>query len=121
MAKLRHLAFEHGYPTVALVQLLPHRQISKTLGSQKGEQHRARDGSGATILTRLCLAIDSVEDTGASARLPFAFLRSDFCDVCIAFPRRRVRLLGSLTLTLSLSSVCPRSATHHGMASKLKA
>ena len=30
-------------------------------------------------------------------------------------------LLGSLTLTLSLSSVCPRSASHHGMASNLKA
>ena len=45
MAKLRHLAFEHGYPTVALVQLLPHRQISKVLGSQHGEQDCARDGS----------------------------------------------------------------------------
>jgi len=34
IAQLRHLAFEQGYPTVALEQLLPHRQISKTLGSQ---------------------------------------------------------------------------------------
>ena len=42
-------------------------------------------------------------------------------DARIASPRRRVRPLGSLTLTLSLSSVCPRSASHHGMASILKA
>jgi hypothetical protein len=75
----------------------------------------------ATILTRLWVAIDSVEDTKANVRFAFAFLRFDFCDARIAFPRRRVRLLGSLTLTLSLSSVCPRSASHHGMASKLKA
>jgi len=75
----------------------------------------------ATILTKLCFAIDSVEDIQASVRFVFAFLRFDFCDARIAFPRRRVRLLSSLTLTLSLSSVCPRSATHHAMASKLKA
>jgi hypothetical protein len=61
----------------------------------------------ATILTRLCLAIDSGEDTKANVRLAFAFLRFDFCDVRIAFPRRRVRLLGSLTLTLSLSWFAP--------------
>jgi hypothetical protein len=42
-------------------------------------------------------------------------------DARIASPRRRVRLLGSPTLTLSLSSVCPRSANHYGMASNLKA
>jgi len=74
----------------------------------------------ATILTKLCLAIDSVADTPAGVRFVFAFLRFDFCDARIAFPDG-VRLLGSLTLTLSLSSVCPRSATHHAMASKLKA
>ena len=54
----------------------------------------------ATKLTRLCEAIDSVEDPQASGRFAFAFLRFDFCDARIAFPRRRVRLLGSLTLTL---------------------
>ena len=74
----------------------------------------------ATILTRLWVAIDSVEDTQAGARLAFAFLRFDLCDAPIAFPDG-VRLLSSLTLTLSLSSVCPRSATYHGTASKLKA
>ena len=74
----------------------------------------------ATMLTRLCAAIDSVEDTSASFRFAFAFLRFDFCDARIAFPRRRVRLLGSPTLTLSLSSVCPRSASHHRMASNLE-
>jgi hypothetical protein len=67
------------------------------------------------------VAIDSVENTKATIRFAFAFLRFDFCDARIAFPRRRVRLLGSLTLTLSLSSVCPRSANHRGMASNLKA
>ena len=75
----------------------------------------------ATILIRLCAAIDSVEDLCAKVRFVFAFLRFDFCDARIASPRRRVRLLGSLTLTLSLSSVCPRSASHHGMASNLNA
>ena len=53
IAKLPHLAFEHGYPTVALVQLLPHRQISKTLGSQKGEQNRTRDGSEGNYIDQV--------------------------------------------------------------------
>ena len=75
----------------------------------------------ATMLMRLCVAIDSVEDTWVRVRLVFAFLRFDFCDVRIAFPRRRVRPLGSLTLTRSLSGVCPRSASHHDKASTLKA
>ena len=35
----------------------------KTLGSQKGEQSRARDGSDGNHIARLCVAIDSVEDT----------------------------------------------------------
>ena len=48
----------------------------------------------ATILTRLWVAIDSVEDTKANVRFAFAFLRFDFCDARIAFPKRRVRLLG---------------------------
>ena len=61
----------------------------------------------ATKLTRLCVAIDNVEDPQASGRFVFAFLRFDFCDARIAFPRRRVRLLGSLTLTLSLSKFVP--------------
>jgi hypothetical protein len=55
------------------------------------------------------VAIDSVEVTLVSVRFAFAFLRFDFCDVRIAFPRRRVRLLGSLTLTLpcrGLSPIC---------------
>ena len=51
----------------------------------------------ATILIRLCLASDSGEDTCA-IRFALAFLRFDFCDGRIAFPRRRVRLLGNLTL-----------------------
>ena len=89
--------------------------------SQKGEQNRARDGGDGNQLTRLCVAIDSVEEPQASGRFAFAFLRFDFCDARIALPRRRVRLLGSLTLTLSLSSVYPRSASHHDMASNLKA
>jgi len=55
----------------------------------------------------LCAAIDRVEDTWVSVRLVFAFVRFYFCDVRIAFPRGRVRLLGSLTLTLSLSRFVP--------------
>src|SRR5881227_263681 len=83
------------------------------LGSQKSEQNCARDGVTATILTRLCVAIESVEHTGASVWFALAFLRFDFCDARIVFPRLRVRLLGSLTLTPSLSSVCPRCMSHH--------
>ena len=55
----------------------------------------------ATILIRLRAAIDSVEGPCAKVRFAFAFLHFDFCDARIASPRRRVRLLGSLTLTLS--------------------
>ena len=40
----------------------------------------------ATILTKLCLAIDSVADTPAGVRFVFAFLRFDFCEARIAFP-----------------------------------
>jgi hypothetical protein len=36
-----------------------------------------------------------------------ASLRFDFCAARIAFPKQRVRLLGSLTLTLSLSRFGP--------------
>ena len=61
----------------------------------------------ATILNRLRVAIGSVADTEASVRFTFTFLRFDFCDARIAFPRRRVRPLGSLTLTLSLSRFVP--------------
>ena len=46
----------------------------------------------ATILTKLCLAIDSVEDTQASVRFVFAFLRFDFCDARIAFPEGQAAL-----------------------------
>ena len=64
----------------------------------------------ASILTRLCLAIDSVEDTQASVRFVFAFLRFDFCDARIAFPSWRVRLFSSLTLDAfpveCLSPIC---------------
>jgi hypothetical protein len=35
----------------------------KTPGSQKGGQNRAETAVMATILTRLCVAIDSVEET----------------------------------------------------------
>jgi hypothetical protein len=59
-----------------------------------------------TILTRLCVAIDSDWDMDVRVRSVF-FLRFGFCDARIAFPRRRVRLFGSLTLTLSLSRFVP--------------
>ena len=73
----------------------------------------------ATILIRLRAAIDSIEDLYAKVRFAFAFLRFEFCDARIASPRRRVRLLGSPTLTLSPSGVCPRSVSHYDMASNL--
>ena len=59
-----------------------------------------------TILTRLCVAIDSDWDMDVRVRLVF-FLRFGFCDARIAFPRRRVRPFDSLTLTLSLSRFVP--------------
>ena len=93
----------------------------KRLAARRASRTAPETAVVATILIRLCAAIDSVEDPCAKVRFVFAFLRFDFCDARIAFPRRWVRLLGSLTLTLSLSSVCPRSANHHGMASNLNA
>ena len=61
-------------------------------------------------MIRLCAAIDSVEDPCAKVRFAFAFLRFDFCDARIAFPRRRVRLPSSLTLDAfpveCLSPIC---------------
>jgi hypothetical protein len=88
-------------------------KFQKCLAAKRVSRTAPETAVTATILTRLCAAIESVEDTGASVWFALAFLRFDFCDARIAFPRLRVRLLGSLTLTLSLSSVCPRSVSHH--------
>ena len=79
----------------------------KCLAARRASRTVPETAVMATKLTRLCVAIDSVEEPQASGRFAFAFLRFDFCDARIAFPRRRVRLLGSLTLTLSLSSFVP--------------
>jgi hypothetical protein len=66
----------------------------KRLATRRVSSTAAETAVMATILIRLRAAIDSV-------RFAFAFLHFDFCDARIACPRRRVRLLGSLTLTLS--------------------
>ena len=97
IAKLPHLALERGYPD----------KSQKRLAARRASRTAPETAVMATILTRLWVAIDSVEDTKANVRFAFAFLRFDFCDARIAFPRRRVRLLGSLTLTLSLSRFVP--------------
>lgn len=63
------------------------------------------------MLIRFCVAIDIVEAAESSAGLGFDFLRFVFRGVVfagIAFPGRwRVRLLCSLTLTLSLPRFVP--------------
>ena len=79
-------------------------QVSKTPGRQKGEQNHARNGSDGNHVDQVVPG--HRQRRGHIGERP-AHLRFDFCDVRIAFPRRRVRLLGSLTLTLSLSRFVP--------------
>ena len=81
--------------------------IQKCLAARRVSKTAPETAVTATILNRLCAAIDSVEDPCAKVRFAFAFLRFDFCHAGIASPRRRVRLLGSPTLTLSPSNVGP--------------
>ena len=87
IAKLRHLAFEHGYSTVAVVQLLRTDKSQNRLAARRASRTAPETAVMATILIRLCLASDSGEDTCA-IRFALAFLRFDFCDVRIAFLRR---------------------------------
>jgi hypothetical protein len=79
----------------------------KCLATTRMSSTTAETAVTATILTMLCVAIDSDWDTYAGVRLVFGFLRFGFCDARIALPRRRVRLFGSLTLTLSLPRFVP--------------
>ena len=77
------------------------------------------------MLSRFCAAIESTGAAEAGEGLGFDGLGFDFFAVAlvrIVIPERwRVRPLGSLTLTLSLSEFCPPIWHHHGMRSDAKA
>ena len=53
------------------------------LCSQKAIRTAPETAVTAIILTRLCAAIDCIEDPCAGVRFDFAFLHFDFCDARI--------------------------------------
>ena len=86
--------------------------------SQKRQQNRATDEVMATKLTRLCGHRQCRGATGEQA-VRLSFLRFDF--VMPALHSKTAGQAAGADPDAFLSSVYPRSASHHDMASNLKA